>query len=131
MDTSGFERERDAPQGACVGDDRVAWPCIRPGWKVVAADGADVGKVDEIAGDPERDIFDGLAIATAALGKPRYVFAEQVGDITDGFVYLTINPSEVDLEPATTLRAMAPGTQRQHPLAMHQRIARLIRRRRD
>ena len=152
MDESGLARE--APPKAFAGDDRVAWPCIRPGWKVVAADGADVGEVDEIAGDPERDIFDGLAIATRALGKPRYVLAERVGDITEGVVYLTINRSEVDrlreyLEPATSgriepvdtrglrasLRAvrrrlLAPGAHRQYPIALHQRIAHLIRRRR-
>jgi hypothetical protein len=55
---------------------------IRPGWKVYSADGAEVGQVDEVAGDDSHDIFDGLAIATSALGKPRYVPAERVGTIT-------------------------------------------------
>ena len=73
--------------------DPVSWLLIRPGWKVLASDGSEVGEVDEIAGDDTEDIFDGLAIATSALGKPRYVPAEQVGQITDGVVHLTLTPA--------------------------------------
>ena len=87
--------------------DPVSWLLIRPGWKVLAADGSEVGEVDEVAGDDTEDIFDGLAIATSALGKPRYVPAEQVGQITDGVVHLTLTRAQVEelgeyLEPATS-----------------------------
>jgi hypothetical protein len=88
-------------------DDPVSWLLIRPGWKVVAVDGSEVGEVDEVAGDSSEDIFDGLAIATSAFGKPRYVLAEQVGPITDGVVHLTMSQAQVAqlseyLEPATS-----------------------------
>lgn len=69
---------------------------IRPGWKVESADGTSVGEVDEIAGDDSADIFDGLALATSALGHPRYVPSEQVAEITDGTVRLSLNPDEVE-----------------------------------
>jgi hypothetical protein len=87
--------------------DLVSWLQIRPGWKVVAADGSEVGEVDEIAGDDSEDIFDGLAVAVSAFGKPRYVLSEQVGEITDGVVRLTITRQQVEqlgeyLEPATS-----------------------------
>ncbi len=80
---------------------------IRAGWKVLAADGSEVGEVDEVAGDDTEDIFDGLAIATSAFGKPRYVPAEQVAGITEGAVRLSLTRSQVDqlgeyLEPATS-----------------------------
>src|SRR5947209_12607959 len=80
---------------------------IRAGWKVVAADGGEVGEVDEVAGDDTEDIFDGLAIATSAFGKPRYVPAEQVEQITDGVVHLSLTHAQVEqlgeyLEPATS-----------------------------
>jgi hypothetical protein len=39
-------------------------------------------------GDPERDIFDGIAVATAPLAKPTYVPSEQVGEIREGEVHL-------------------------------------------
>jgi hypothetical protein len=87
--------------------DPVSWLLIRPGWKVYAADGTEVGQVDEVVGDDGADIFDGLAIATSALGKPKYVPAESVGPITEGRVELTLIKKQVDalgefLEPATS-----------------------------
>jgi len=85
----------------------VSWLMIRPGWKVYSADGSEVGEVDEIAGDDTEDIFDGLAIATSAFGKPRYVPAEQVGAIEANAVHLTLTRDQVEAlgeyrEPATT-----------------------------
>ena len=87
--------------------DPVSWLLIKPGWKVLAADGGEVGEVDEVAGDDTEDIFDGLAIATSALGKPRYVTAEQIAEITQGAVRLSLTREQVAqlgeyLEPATS-----------------------------
>jgi hypothetical protein len=88
--------------------DPVSWLMIRPGWKVYASDGAEVGSVDEIAGDESQDIFDGLAVATSALSKPIYVPAESVGPITDdGRIELTLSAEQVAalgeyVEPATS-----------------------------
>ena len=87
--------------------DPVSWLLIRPGWKVLAADGSEVGEVDEVAGDDSEDIFDGVAVATGAFARPRYVAAEQVDEITDGVVHLTLTRAEVEqlgeyLEPATS-----------------------------
>jgi hypothetical protein len=71
--------------------DPVSWFLVRPGWEVVASDGSNVGTVAEVVGDEERDIFDGLAVGTGLLGKPRYVPAEQVGLIEEGTVHLTLD----------------------------------------
>jgi hypothetical protein len=76
--------------------DPVSWLLIEAGWKVLAADGSDVGKVDEVTGDSNADIFDGLAIATGAHGKPRYVPSEQVTEITQGTIRLKLSPEEVE-----------------------------------
>jgi len=80
---------------------------IRPGWKVYASDGTEVGAVDEVTGDDGADIFDGLAIARSALAKPTYVPAESVGPITEGRIELTLTTEQVEalgefLEPATS-----------------------------
>ena len=87
--------------------DPVSWLLIRPGWKVVAADGTEIGRVDEVAGDEDVDIFDGLAVATSTLGKPRYVPAEQVASIEEGTIRLSLTNAECAqlreyLEPATS-----------------------------
>ena len=88
-------------------DDPVSWLLIRAGWKVVSSDGQEVGHVEEVAGDDTQDIFDGLAVATTAFGKPRYVLSEQVAQITEGTVNLTLTRAQVGqlaeyLEPATS-----------------------------
>ena len=70
--------------------DPVSWFVVEPGWKIVAADGDEVGTVHELLGDPERDIFDGIAVSTGALTKPTYVPSEQVGEIREGEVHLAL-----------------------------------------
>ena len=72
--------------------DPVSWLLVEPGWEVVGADGESVGKVHEVVGDTERDIFDGLRVATGLLGELRYIPAEEVGEITEGRVQLTAGP---------------------------------------
>jgi hypothetical protein len=138
-------------------DDPLSWLMIRPGWKVVAADGVELGAVDEVAGDSSEDIFDGLAVAASAFGKPRYIPAEQVGLITDGVVHLTIGHAEAEqlgeyLEPATSAEVQpdskggfgealhadirevegklaAPTEQHEHSMNVWRRIAFYFRRR--
>jgi hypothetical protein len=78
-----------------VNGDRVSWFVIEPGWTVVDAEGKEVGAVDEVVGDSSDDIFNGLAISTGVLGRPRYVPAEQVETITDGRIRLTLTKAEV------------------------------------
>jgi hypothetical protein len=73
-----------------VSADPVSWLLIEPGWQVVDASGGDIGRVEAVTGDSDADIFDGLAVATAMLARPKYVPAEQVGAITDGTVQLKL-----------------------------------------
>ena len=68
--------------------DPVAWIVIEHGWEVVDAKGEHVGRVEEVVGDREEDIFNGLKVATSLLGKAEYVPAESVGEITEGRVQL-------------------------------------------
>jgi hypothetical protein len=79
--------------------DPVSWLMIEPGWRVDAADGTEVGRVEEVTGDSNADIFDGLAIAFSALGKQHYVPAEQVAGITDGVVRLKLDRAACERLP--------------------------------
>jgi hypothetical protein len=136
--------------------DPVSWLMIETGWTVLASDGSEAGQVDEVVGDSSLDIFDGLAIATSALGKPRYVPAEQVGEITEGNVRLKLTPQQVDqleeyLEPATSAeiepdskgglgeslgaetrelegKVFAPTQKREHSMNVSRRLAFFFRR---
>jgi hypothetical protein len=63
--------------------DPVSWLLIERGWEVVDASGKRVGKVDEVLGESEADIWDGLTVS----GK--YVPAEDVAEIVEGRITLT------------------------------------------
>jgi len=76
--------------------DPVSWFLIEPGWEVVDAAGEHIGQIEEVVGDTADDIFNGLAVSTGLLGKPSYVPAEQVGEITDGRVQLKLPAEHVE-----------------------------------
>lgn len=56
---------------------------IEPGWTVVDAHGKKVGKVDDVLGDEQIDIFHGLLVG----GKT--ILAERVAEIREGEVTLS------------------------------------------
>jgi hypothetical protein len=60
-----------------MGGDPVSWLMIEPGWTVVDAQGRKLGKVDEVLGDEQVDIFHGLLVG----GKE--ILAERVAEITE------------------------------------------------
>jgi hypothetical protein len=95
--------------------DPVSWLQIEQGWNVAASDGTVVGKVAQVAGDKQSDIFDGLAVASDSPKQVRYVPAEIIGTIFPGEVRLTITGSESAslapyeaAAPETTFRADQP-----------------------
>jgi hypothetical protein len=94
--------------------DPVSWFVIEPGWKVVDAQGEEVGSVDEVVGDSSDDIFNGLSVSTRLLGRPRYVPSEQVGAITHGRVQLKLTKDQIGHlgefeEPPTTAEILPDG----------------------
>ena len=62
--------------------DPVSWLMVEPGWKVVNAHGAKIGKVDEVLGDEQVDIFHGLLVG----GEE--ILAERIGEIREGEIRL-------------------------------------------
>jgi hypothetical protein len=95
-------------------NDPVSWFVIEPGWKVVDAQGGEVGSVDEVVGDSSDDIFNGLSISTSLLGRPRYVPSEQVGAITEGQVQLNLTKDQIEHlgefdEPPTSAEILPEG----------------------
>ena len=76
--------------------DPVAWIVVERGWEVVSSDGQKIGTVDEVLGDQNADIFDGLAVAAGLLKKPKYVPAERVGEIVEGRLTLELTKDEFE-----------------------------------
>ena len=76
--------------------DPVAWTVIERGWKVFDAPGDEIGHVDEITGDENVDIFDGITISHGVLSKPHYFPSENVAQILEGEVHLSLSRAEVE-----------------------------------
>lgn len=76
------------------GPDPVAWIAIDVDAVVVAADGSEVGKVKEVAGDEEHDIFDGLVVRHSRFDADRYVASERVTGIWPDRVETDLSPEE-------------------------------------
>ena len=72
----------------------VSWFLIEKHWKVVGADGEEIGKVEEAVGDSSADIFSGLTVGTGLLHRPHFVPAELVKEIVEGEVRLSIGRDE-------------------------------------
>lgn len=84
--------------------DLVSWRVIERGWSVVDAEGNEIGKVDQITGDVEQDIFDGLTIGDGGtvLTRPKYVPSENVAEVREGLIALDLSPQDAaQLEPYT------------------------------
>ena len=62
--------------------DPVSWLLVEPGWTVVDARGSKVGKVDEVLGDEQTDIFHGLVV------DGEKILAERVAEIREGEIRL-------------------------------------------
>jgi uncharacterized protein YrrD len=76
--------------------DPVAWTLIEHGWAVIDAEGNEIGKVVEVTGDHNVDIFDGLAVGGGVLSEEKYVPSEQVGAIVEGAVHITVRADDLD-----------------------------------
>lgn len=122
--------------GCEMTDDPVAWQVIERGWSVVDADGAEIGKVDQVTGDVNSDIFNGITVSDGGtvLTRPRYVPSEHVTAIRRGEVVLDLHAQDVArLEPyvapvSEPLAALLPEPEDETPRGSST-IDRLFRRR--
>ena len=75
--------------------DPVSWMLIEQGWTVVDSEGDEVGRIDEVLGDEDADIFNGLHVVSGVLARRTYVPAESVGEIVEGRVQLQLTKDEL------------------------------------
>jgi hypothetical protein len=97
------------------GGDRtpVSWFVIERGWKVVGSDAAEIGRVDEVAGDTGKDIFSGIVVSEGLLKGRRFIPAERVTQIVDGEVHVDLGSADAEQlaaydEPAAQEQILAP-----------------------
>jgi hypothetical protein len=76
--------------------DPVSWRLVEPGWSVLDADGNEIGRVDQVTGDLNADIFDGITIGAGGVDDAgaRYVPAENVAQILVGVIHLDLSAAD-------------------------------------
>src|SRR5580765_3464176 len=74
----------------------VAWRAMEQGWRVVSSDGVEVGRLDQITGDLEGDIFNGITVGDGGtvLTRAKYVPAEQIAQIWRGEIVLSLSAQD-------------------------------------
>lgn len=78
---------------------QVSWKGIERDAAVHSSDGQEVGKVVEVAGDPDADIFNGLVVSLGILGADRYVPAESVTGIWPQRVEVALTAEQIEGAP--------------------------------
>jgi hypothetical protein len=78
----------------------VAWSLIEPGWRVLAPDGRELGSVEEVLGDHDADVFDGISVIGGFGDRSHYVTARQILSIaSDGTIVLRLDQAGFDQVP--------------------------------
>jgi hypothetical protein len=96
---------------SAAGEPQVSWKAIERDAVVRSSDGQEVGKVAEVAGDAEADIFNGLVVSLGVLAANRYVPAERVTGIWRDRVDVAATADELERAPAYE----EPVAERWHP----------------
>jgi uncharacterized protein YrrD len=68
--------------------DPVSWMVVERGWTVRDETGRELGRVSEVTGDPEADIFHGIEYSHGLLGTRESVPSERVVEIREGEVVI-------------------------------------------
>jgi hypothetical protein len=76
----------------------VSYLTLEQGTAVLSADGEEVGDVAHVLADEENDIFDGIVISHG-LGRHSFADAEQIADLYERGVVLTLTAAEAEALP--------------------------------
>jgi hypothetical protein len=78
---------------------QVSWKAIERDAAVVSAEGVELARVVEIAGDRNADIFNGLVVTLGPLDAKRYLPAERVTGIWPRRLQVDMTAAELDHLP--------------------------------
>ncbi len=88
---TGRVNELDRPQ--------VSWKAIEEDADLLAADGHRTGRVSRVVGDPEADVFTGLAVFVETFRGERFIAAERVDGIWSDRVRVSLTREEIEALP--------------------------------
>lgn len=79
-----------------MNEPEVSWKSIEKGARVHSSDNQELGKVVEIAGDTDADIFSGLVVSLSRLSSNRFLPSERVMAIWPDRVETSVANDEVE-----------------------------------
>jgi sporulation protein YlmC with PRC-barrel domain len=78
---------------------QVSWMAIEANAPVFSSEGEAVGTVESVVGDPDADVFTGLAVSIDILGPARLVPSEHVRGIWPDRVDLALTKVQIERLP--------------------------------
>jgi uncharacterized protein YrrD len=78
---------------------QVSWKVVEAGAEVVSTEGENVGTVSRVVGDPDADVFTGLAVKMGILGAERLAPSERVTGIWSDRVTVDMTKAELEALP--------------------------------
>ena len=78
---------------------QVSWMAIEADAPVFSSEGEAVGTVESVVGDPDADVFTGLAVSIDVLGPARLVPSEHVRGIWPDRVDLALTKVQIERLP--------------------------------
>ena len=79
-----------------MADEQISWMTLDKGVSIVTSDGTELGKVDEVVADRQKDIFSGLTFSGGIFSDDRFVPADLIDQMTTEQVTLTISAAEAE-----------------------------------
>jgi len=76
----------------------IAWVALNSGTPILSADGRELGRVQDVIADRQKDIFSGVTFSDGALSGTRFIPAASIGSITDDEVRVTVSFEEAEQE---------------------------------
>ncbi len=77
----------------------IAWTKLAEKEPVLAADGTEIGRIHQVLGDRNEDIFHGLAVKLASGGRVVEVPMARIKRMTERHVLTDLSPSEAAALP--------------------------------
>ena len=82
-----------------TGEPQVSWKLIDAGADVVSSDGEKVATVSRVVGDPDADVFTGLAVKAGILSGERLLPSERVQGIWPDRVQVDLSKADIEALP--------------------------------
>jgi sporulation protein YlmC with PRC-barrel domain len=78
---------------------QVSWKIIDSGAEIVSSDGEKVAKVSRVVGDPDADVFTGLAVNVGILRGERFIASEHVQGIWPNRIQVDLSKADIESLP--------------------------------